>query len=327
MPLELPRLDDLDYAHLLEEARASLPAYDASWTDHNPSDPGITLVELLAWLTETVLYRIDQVGDDSHRNFLKLLRGEAPPDGQDLGEAAFQTVRALRERYRAVTPADFESLVNEVYPASPFFVAPQPRRVRCLGERNCEAVGSGKYNAAPGHVSLVLLPDGPDGAPWQQPAAAVLGAVKLFLNERRLLTTRLHVVGPTYVDIIPRATLHLNEDAVVADVRREAAAALFSAFHPLRGGGDGKGWPLGRNVHVSEVYTVLDAVRGVDFVEGVDLAVQDASRKEREEGALVAVRLFADELPRVRTPDDDPLLKLSLTTLEKRGGTWVPTES
>ena len=56
MPLPLPNLDDRTYADLIEEARALIPGLDRggpddqpSWTNHNPSDPGITLIELFAW--------------------------------------------------------------------------------------------------------------------------------------------------------------------------------------------------------------------------------------------------------------------------------------
>jgi predicted phage baseplate assembly protein len=75
MALPLPRLDDRTYADLVEEARRLIPSFDPSWTDHNPSDPGITLIELFAWLTEMLLYRMDRVPEAHVRTFLKLLGG------------------------------------------------------------------------------------------------------------------------------------------------------------------------------------------------------------------------------------------------------------
>ncbi len=36
------------------------------WTDHNPSDPGITLIELFAFLSENFLSRLKQIPDDHH---------------------------------------------------------------------------------------------------------------------------------------------------------------------------------------------------------------------------------------------------------------------
>ena len=58
MPIPLPNLDDRSFDELTAEARALIPGLQPDWTDHNPSDPGITLVELLAWLTEMLLFQI-----------------------------------------------------------------------------------------------------------------------------------------------------------------------------------------------------------------------------------------------------------------------------
>ena len=44
---DLIRLDDLTLPQLLREARALIPTLDPGWTDHNPSDPGIALIETL----------------------------------------------------------------------------------------------------------------------------------------------------------------------------------------------------------------------------------------------------------------------------------------
>jgi hypothetical protein len=74
MPLLLPNLDDRTWADLTDEARALIPVYGPEWTDHNASDPGITLVELLAWMTEMDIYRLNQVTDAERLRFLDLVR-------------------------------------------------------------------------------------------------------------------------------------------------------------------------------------------------------------------------------------------------------------
>lgn len=73
MPLPLPRLDDRDFDQLVDEARNTLPLNAPAWTDHNASDPGITLLELFAYLTEIGLYRLDRVSPAQYRAFLRLL--------------------------------------------------------------------------------------------------------------------------------------------------------------------------------------------------------------------------------------------------------------
>ena len=47
-----PKLDDRTYADIVAEAMRLIPRYCPEWTNHNPSDPGITIVELTAWMTE-----------------------------------------------------------------------------------------------------------------------------------------------------------------------------------------------------------------------------------------------------------------------------------
>ena len=55
-----PDLDDRTWQDLVDEMRALIPKYAPQWTDHNPSDLGITLIELFAWLVEGLIYRLNQ---------------------------------------------------------------------------------------------------------------------------------------------------------------------------------------------------------------------------------------------------------------------------
>src|SRR3954466_2057792 len=72
MPLPLPTLDTRRWADLVEEGRAVIPRYAPEWTDHNVHDPGITLIELFAWLSEQLVYRANRVPDRHLRKFLAL---------------------------------------------------------------------------------------------------------------------------------------------------------------------------------------------------------------------------------------------------------------
>ena len=55
-----PKLDDRGYDDLVAEAIRLIPRYAPEWTHHNPSDPGITLIELAAWMTDLTLYRLNR---------------------------------------------------------------------------------------------------------------------------------------------------------------------------------------------------------------------------------------------------------------------------
>src|SRR5258708_38115293 len=74
MPLDIPNLDTLRWADLIEEARALIPTAAPAWTDHNIHDPGITFIELFAWLAEMQLYQINRVSQ-RHRLAIARLAG------------------------------------------------------------------------------------------------------------------------------------------------------------------------------------------------------------------------------------------------------------
>jgi predicted phage baseplate assembly protein len=107
--VSVPRLDDRTYSQLLEEARAVIPAHAPEWTDHNPSDPGIALLELFAWLAEMLIYRADQITDRQTLAFVRLLRGPdwTPDPSLSTASEVSRALAEVRERWRAVTPEDY----------------------------------------------------------------------------------------------------------------------------------------------------------------------------------------------------------------------------
>jgi predicted phage baseplate assembly protein len=68
-----PDLDDRTWQDLVDQMRALIPRYAPQWTDHNPSDLGIALIELVAWLGESIIYRLNQTPQKSYLAFLELL--------------------------------------------------------------------------------------------------------------------------------------------------------------------------------------------------------------------------------------------------------------
>ena len=260
MPLTLPNLDDRRYADLAAEARALIPTYAPEWTNHNPSDPGVTLLELFSYLAELLVYRVNRVTDANVLAFLRLING--PTWGSTPGRSLTDEIRAavleLRRPHRAVTCADFESLVLA---APDLGVA----RAHCLPRRNLESEDVLAHAVdRSGHVSLIVVPASEDEQPT--PNADLRQRVMNFLEPRRLLTTRVHVVGPRYLGIKVRMTVVLKPDAVATWVQSQAVAAVRDFLHPLRGGPGRDGWPFGRNVYASELYELLDTLQGVDYV-------------------------------------------------------------
>jgi predicted phage baseplate assembly protein len=85
MPLQLPNLDDRRYQQLLDDSLARVPIHTPEWTNFNQSDPGVTLVQLFAFVTETLLYRANQIPDRNRKKFLQLLGVPLQPSSSAQG--------------------------------------------------------------------------------------------------------------------------------------------------------------------------------------------------------------------------------------------------
>jgi predicted phage baseplate assembly protein len=73
MPLPAPELDDRRFQDVVDETKRLIPRYCPEWTNHNLSDPGVALIELFAWMSEMVLFRLNQVPDRLYTKFLDLV--------------------------------------------------------------------------------------------------------------------------------------------------------------------------------------------------------------------------------------------------------------
>lgn len=301
MPVELPDLDDRTYADLVQEGLALIPVYSPEWTNHNASDPGITLIELFAYLTDIFLYRLNRVSEANQLKFLKLLTGESPAPGMPreiLDNALRDATLAVRRFNRAITCEDFERLTREATnSAEP---DRQVKRAVCFPRTDLDAQTSEeRQRDRAGHTSVIFVP----GNPWadEQAVETIRKTVREYLEPRRLLTSRIHVSGPRYVDVGVRLRITSvrgsAKDAVIQAVSRH----LKRFFHPLDGGPEGTGWPFGRSLFTSDVYRVLEAVDGVDFISAAEFETEDAARIRRNEfDELVEIRLWPEELIRIR---------------------------
>jgi len=330
MPLQSPNLDDRRYADLIEEARALIPTFAPKWTNHNPSDPGITLIELFAFLSEILIYRLNRVTSANIISFLKLLNGpdwnpfekdqgkleekdraeiaarlkKLPPDelAPLIARQLTETALRLRRIDRAVSVDDFETLALE----SDERVA----RAQCLARRNMEL---DPELERPGHVSIVILPRR-DPPPPEAPIdlCGLIKDVKKSLNLKLLLTTQLHVLGPQFLTVeIKNVNVVSLPDEVEAKLKPRIVDAVKNFLDPHGGGEDGKGWPFGRNVFVSELYSKLDQLDGVDYVKtepgsGITLTSPTPGRLiTNADGKLVGVEVKPYELVRAKIAADD----------------------
>lgn len=538
MSLPIPNLDDRNFEDLMKEARSLIPVYDREWTNYNPSEPGITLLELFSWLSEMTIYRINQVPEENYRRFLELLGieylfrwNEIPGDdtnqfvdflartydvkwvkiagiekvdsgktikihagtnsillkindkedkvmiildngstheltvkkelriyeksgssmsngwifrwdkipgidkdrlidflikkdkGSDwiknaslektngtinfINEAKFirlqlnekinkvtvyqglisatpetkyefivnkelkifetiesdikRGLESISKQYRAITSEDFEFLANECIESLQEDLA---GRAICVNNKDLEYGNT--TDSHPGHVSVIIIPDieKPEfnwddspgkgdlqlieflaqiyGTEWiktakidksengsitvsdisgvpqdlknsrsislkineknnvtmesrlyasydllmkkedgksnvycytvdGKPSDLLKDQVRKYIDKRKLVTTRLHVVAPEYQHITLDVYLTLKENTLEKEVIEKAKSIIKEYFDPLIGGKDGKGWPLGRQLYPSEIYQLLEGLNGVDHVINIKL--------------------------------------------------------
>lgn len=104
--LPLPKLDDRSYDEIRDEAIRNIVRHCPDWTNHNASDPGITLIELFSSMTEMLQYRLNRVPQKNYLAFLDMLgvTGRLPTpaktrvafklsDGYELGETLKSTIK------------------------------------------------------------------------------------------------------------------------------------------------------------------------------------------------------------------------------------------
>lgn len=328
MPLPLPNLDDRTYADLVEEAISLIPIEAPEWTDRNPSDTGIVLIELLAWLTEMVLYRVNQIPDRHQAAFLTLLKGQnwtlpadkSPAEQNAILQAEIQkTLAQLRRPYRAVTSKDFEQLILSDWSQTKtiqrdFGEAGIIARVNCLPERDLENAEIDRI--VEGHITLVVLPrlSNPNTENLRK-------TLKRFLNQRRLISTRLHVIDPNYVKVKVSATLYLRDSADYPTVEAEAARRIQAFFAPLDSQEfwQGNGYPFGADIYLSEMYQLLDNLPGVDYVEEVKLTDFDEHRqKVNEQNQPIGIFLQEHELVSVEID--------KIVTMQRQGDKWISND-
>jgi predicted phage baseplate assembly protein len=182
-------------------------------------------------------------------------------DGEDIDNAKLRGPIMLRTRHRAVTRDDFERLAE--------MSSSQVARARC--------VPAGGDGVDAGAVRVLVVPqveDGPNGSlDFGQllPDDDVLAHVRDYLDERRVVGTRVAVESAAYIPISIVARMRAKPRYDVRKLEQNALAALYRYFHPVLGGPDGTGWPFGRAVAPGEAYSVLNGVPGVEAVEDVRL--------------------------------------------------------
>jgi predicted phage baseplate assembly protein len=195
--------------------------------------------------------------------------GQGGTDGESLDRAFRRAKRDLRTPYRAVTESDYRYVATHT---------PGLRvgRATVLVE---ERAGL-DYDESPVGVTVVVVPYAPPGQSRPEPSAGFLDAVERHLDKYRLLTDRVSVEEPRYVDLSFDVEVQTSTWVPESRIRRTVESAIEEYINPIHGF-EGDGWPFGRPLYTDELTEVLERVEFVDNVR--DLSV-DAHGRARVDG-------------------------------------------
>jgi predicted phage baseplate assembly protein len=112
MPLPDIKLDDRTFEELIAEAKRRIPGYTPEWTDLNDSDPGITLVQLFAWLSEMIIWRLNRVPEKNFVKFLELIGIE--PNAPSPAHAELTFKLAIKNRTQLIPQGTRVALTEQV---------------------------------------------------------------------------------------------------------------------------------------------------------------------------------------------------------------------
>ena len=195
-------------------------------------------------------------------NKLSAVTNPAPAFGgaaaETVDQAAGEADQLVGTSGRAVTLGDYERLA---------LVTPGTRIARVTAIANLHP--DFPCFQAPGMITVIILPYLPQGRPM--PTAGLLRAVAAYLRPRRVIGSRVDVVGPTYLEVAVQATVQSMPGTNKTSLQQAIVDTLNQFLDPLDGGPDGTGWPFGRDVYRAEIMKVIDAVPGVDYVDSLSL--------------------------------------------------------
>jgi predicted phage baseplate assembly protein len=135
MVLPVPNLDDRRFQDLVDDAKRLVAQKCPEWTDHNVSDPGVTLIETFAWMTDQLLYRLNRVPDRLYVKFLELIGVTLFPPTTARTDETFWLASALPETVRIPAGTQVATVRTETEEAIVFSTIRELAIVACTMAR------------------------------------------------------------------------------------------------------------------------------------------------------------------------------------------------
>jgi len=240
----------------------------------NPNNPDANIVARMyrigggkrgnvpAQAIKTLVTPIEGIDENSVGNMPAAYGGR---DEETLAEAKKRAPRAIKSRCRAVTNEDYEYFAMQ---------AANVKRAKALPLFHLGFPGV----KVPGVITVIVVPDA--DVPNPTPSEGTLRTVCAYLDQRRLLTTELYVIKPTYQQIEIQGEVIVNGNTDLAEVNERIEKTLLDYFHPLKGGEDGLGWPFGGTIYYSRVYQRVFTVPGVQSIQRLVIALDGEQYEE-----------------------------------------------
>ena len=208
---------------------------------------------------------------DSVRNFDRARDGT---DAETLEMAKLKVPHVLKANTRAVTREDFEYLALQA----------SPKVARAKGISPGDSTDN---NLSPGTMRVLLVPTVTEcekyiPAEQLEVTRTVREEVREYLDERRLLGTRLELGEPKYLYVSIEAYVRIRR-GYQKQASDDIEKRLYQYINPICGGADGTGWPFGRGLIPSEIHACLQNIQNVDYIEEVKIYPVDPSTGEKQD--------------------------------------------
>ncbi|GEM_PF-6657032 len=242
----IPDLDRKDFQQLFREALKKINAYIPDWTNHNYSDPGITILELMLFLTDILYYRLDYIDDEHRKAYLKLLKyhltGDIKEDFSFFRKNYFQAHSALTEKdLKDLALVITEALVGKVV-----------SRIHIVRNREKNII-----NIIPIIKEGIIEND-------------VLKALEQALEPCRPISVRLKFNNPTFTPLGVEAGLITKKEVSLPEIEEQIFEVIKEYISPINGL-KGTGYPPGRPLYYSEIIALMERVSVVDGVTHIFL--------------------------------------------------------
>lgn len=288
------------FDELVHEGVAAIPARAPAWTNHNLSDPGITILELLAYFAEILVYRALRVTPDAKLYLLRLLEGKAPTEQDILLRKPSRLIDdAIRARGAAMSQAQCAVTLDDFT-----LLAVEAARDHLATHAGSETVRHAQVGATcaagvdprhglgadePGDIVVALAADVTLSA---QAADALCQHVHKALAPRCLLTTRVHVIPARHLHVFVGCRVTLAPEVDRERVIERIDAALRRRFDPMQvNDPPTDAWPFGRPVRLTTIAAVIDNTDGVDHVDDIIVVRMSLDGQVSAENSWVGVRV------------------------------------